>query len=173
MAFVYFFKHKGVDGIKIGMTNKDDVKQRFDSFNTYSPHGAENLGTIETYDAQYLEKILHKDFEKYRINGEFFNIHPDEVTEIIENYYSIGCNMIHILQIYTPKFLNSNTRILVPETDGILSALYNYYDFGFTIEKRILVNSSESIRDTFIKIIKNDYKNTRIINGGRWFEVEI
>ena len=34
--FVYFFKHKGINGIKIGKTSGSGVSERFKSFKTYS-----------------------------------------------------------------------------------------------------------------------------------------
>lgn len=77
--FIYFFKHIGIDGIKIGRTSGDDISSRFASFKTYSPNGAEVIGYYETINSTIEEKRLHSKYDKYRMNGEFFNISIQDV----------------------------------------------------------------------------------------------
>jgi len=84
MGFVYFFKHNGIDGVKIGMTNNSEsVDDRFNSFKTYSPTGAKVCGVIETDSPAMLENELHKKYTTVRMNGEFFNIGELEINSEI------------------------------------------------------------------------------------------
>lgn len=85
-GYVYFFKHKGIKGVKIGMTNGDSVNDRFKSFSTYSPFGCEILGFIQTDRPLYLENLLHDKYKNLRLSGEFFNIDDLTVLSIIDKF---------------------------------------------------------------------------------------
>ena len=86
---MYFFKHKGINGIKIGKTSGSGVSERFKSFKTYSPNGAEILGYFETNDGLRTESEIHKTYSNRRMSGEFFDITEHDVDKII-NVYSIS-----------------------------------------------------------------------------------
>lgn len=83
---VYLFRHKGTDFVKIGMTSTQDCSSRFQAFCTYSPWGAEIVGTIICDNARKLECKLHKEFSHKRINGEFFNLNQQECEGILNMY---------------------------------------------------------------------------------------
>ena len=87
-GYVYFFKHVGIDGVKIGYTTNETVNNRFKSFQTYSPSGGEILGFIDSDKAHELEQKIHKDYKTLRMNGEFFNINIMTVNSIIDKYSS-------------------------------------------------------------------------------------
>lgn len=85
MERVYFFRQKGTNYVKIGMT-RGDVKVRFSSFCTYSPTGGEIIGSIACDDSFKLEKEIHKKLKSKRLKGEFFNLSKEECDEIILSY---------------------------------------------------------------------------------------
>lgn len=84
--FIYFFKHKGVDAVKIGKTSGESVNSRFQQFKTYSPFGAEVIGFFECKNAISIEKELHKKFSHCRIKGEWFEISREACQCIIDEY---------------------------------------------------------------------------------------
>lgn len=83
---VYLFRHTGTDHVKIGMTKNSDVLDRFRSFSTYAPLGAEIVGVIATNDALFLEKQLHSEYKDRRLSGEFFKLSDDECRVIVKKY---------------------------------------------------------------------------------------
>jgi hypothetical protein len=80
---VYFFKHLGIDAIKIGFSDNESPLSRFEQMKTYSPYGAEIIGFIICENPKKLETDLHKKFNEYRLNGEWFNISIEKVKETI------------------------------------------------------------------------------------------
>ena len=56
MGCVYFIKHRGMDPIKIGMSNSNNPYDRLKDFETTSPFGIELLGFIKTDEPDKLEK---------------------------------------------------------------------------------------------------------------------
>lgn len=81
--FVYFFKHNNINAIKIGKASGESVLDRFNSFRTYAPFGAEIVGFFETDNGHRDEKELHQLFKSHRLQGEFFDISIDIVKNII------------------------------------------------------------------------------------------
>ncbi len=171
MAFVYFIKHNDFRGVKIGMTNKDDVQDRLKAANTYSPRGAVLLGQIETFDAAELEKIIHKDFADNRMNGEFFDIDEEEVQEICENYSYTGLNILYVFVIFIRVF-SKQQRIIAIEQPHLLAKMFDYYGHSFEIIDRITIHTSETNDITLSKFIKNKYFHILPVMEGMWFEVK-
>jgi len=96
---VYFFKHRGVDGVKIGYSNHPEPSGRFESFKTYCPTEPLLLGFITTSKAKELETKLHRKFKQKRMNGEWFDISFDEVNSIILKE-STEQNLVAITDFY-------------------------------------------------------------------------
>lgn len=86
MGCVYFFRHNDTDYVKIGMTKSDNPKKRFEAFKTYAPSGGEILGYINCKNYRQIEKELHRQYNAYRVNGEWFNITDSEVENSIDSY---------------------------------------------------------------------------------------
>lgn len=84
MEIVYLFRQLGTNYVKIGMTSLSSCDERFQAFKTYSPLGAEIVGTIRTKNALKLERHLHKKYAHKRLNGEFFDL-SDNDCDIILN----------------------------------------------------------------------------------------
>ncbi|MGI9191313.1 MAG: GIY-YIG nuclease family protein [Chitinophagaceae bacterium] len=84
--FVYFFKHKGIDAIKIGRTSGESVNTRFNQFKTYSPFGSEILGFFECKDAVQIEREIHERLKSHRMTGEWFDISVGMCISIINEY---------------------------------------------------------------------------------------
>ena len=64
--------------IKIGFTT--DLKKRLKSLQTGSPNKLEVLAVVEAGGAQ--ERAYHEQFAAHRLNGEWFDPHPDILAEI-------------------------------------------------------------------------------------------
>jgi len=90
---VYFFRHLTLKPVKIGYSDSSTPKNRFATFKTYAPFGAELLGFISSSNANVLEKKIHKKLKHKRLEGEWFDITDEEVKEIID-FYSKYNNLI-------------------------------------------------------------------------------
>lgn len=86
---VYFFKHIGLNPIKIGFTLNPSPISRFNSFKTYAPHGSQLVGFIQTENPLQLERDLHDKFSEFRLNGEWFNVSEDVIDEVIRVHSAI------------------------------------------------------------------------------------
>lgn len=126
---VYLFKQIGTDYVKIGMTKNSDVLDRFRSFCTYSPLGAEIVGVIATNDALFLEKQLHKEYKDKRLCGEFFRLSENECMAIIKKYndqkrnnaisifYEIITNDDFDIDLILDNLKQQRKRIDIPSTE--------------------------------------------------------
>lgn len=83
---VYFFRHKGLKPIKIGFSKFLSPVARFNQFNTYAPYGVELIGYVNSPNAAELERKLHKKYENFRLNGEWFNISKEDALKEIGTY---------------------------------------------------------------------------------------
>jgi len=81
-GYVYFFRQVGSPYVKIGFTNSESVAMRFTSFKMYSPMGAIIEAVIETSNAKALEGELHRRYSAKRVEGEFFQMTPEEVEAV-------------------------------------------------------------------------------------------
>jgi hypothetical protein len=82
--YVYILSNISMPGlIKIGRTNRSVDERLRELNNTSLPTQFIVEHTIETSDSKYLEKMVHKNFDKHRINEnrEFFRIHHEIVVE--------------------------------------------------------------------------------------------
>lgn len=73
-GWVYFLRSERTHAIKIGYT-AGRVEDRMVSLQTAHPYKLEVLG-VSRGNREY-EKSLHKRFEKFRLEGEWFDPHPD------------------------------------------------------------------------------------------------
>ena len=112
---VYFFKHSGLNPIKIGYSSNKSPLKRFNQFKTYAPYGAEIIGFILSSNSKELETKLHKKFSQYRLDGEWFDITVEMVEKEIELQSSIeDLKLKTEFQLQWAKKLNENKQI---ETD--------------------------------------------------------
>ncbi|MGL5935763.1 MAG: GIY-YIG nuclease family protein, partial [Cetobacterium sp.] len=89
-GFVYALINPGMPGyVKIGKTNRD-VEKRVNELSSSSgvPHRYACAYSIEVNDCDIVEKNLHKDFSKYRVNNnrEFFEIDLKAVIDKMIEY---------------------------------------------------------------------------------------
>lgn len=109
---VYFFKHVGLNPVKIGYSENESPYSRFNEFKTYAPFGAECLGFITTSSPNRLEKELHKKFSANRLEGEWFDITIEQVNNVVKNYSSREqLKEISDFQIYYMKMKQSENEI--------------------------------------------------------------
>lgn len=104
MEIVYLFRQLGTNYVKIGMTSLSSCDERFQAFKTYSPLGAEIVGTIRTKNALKLERHLHKKYAHKRLNGEFFALDNNDIESILSS--NSNKHSIEIMNIV--KFLESS-----------------------------------------------------------------
>lgn len=78
-GFVYLIQSP-TGAYKIGRTNNPDDRMR--TFSVKLPFEVEYVCLIHTEDMHGLEKSLHYQFEEKRINGEWFNLSPEDVEYI-------------------------------------------------------------------------------------------
>jgi hypothetical protein len=81
---VYFFKHKGLEPIKVGYSTKNSPEKRFIQFCTYAPFGGEIVAFEKSSIAYEVERAIHKKYAHKRLNGEWFDISMDEIKQEIE-----------------------------------------------------------------------------------------
>ena len=66
---VYFFKHVGLSPIKIGYTENESPINRFETFKTYAPYGAEIVGFFRCNNPLKIEAELHFKYSHRRLKG--------------------------------------------------------------------------------------------------------
>lgn len=147
-GIVYFFRHKGISPVKIGYSNKQDYRDRFNQFNMYSPYGAEMLGVIVTETPIELEKKLHLELSDKKTRGEFFDISLEKVNELICRYSDE--NQIEIMKqaalIVLKKIMPYDINREIPAS-SFPTELYN---------KEVILNLSEACK--FFNVKKNEFK---------------
>jgi hypothetical protein len=85
---VYFFRHVGLEPIKIGYSENESPINRFQQFKTYAPFGAEIIGFIQTDEAKGIESKLHQKYSSKRLDGEWFLISEEQIQNEINFYTS-------------------------------------------------------------------------------------
>jgi len=86
--YVYILSNISMPGlIKIGRTNRSVDERLKELNNTSLPTQFIVEHTIKTSDSKFLEKMVHKNFEKHRVNDnrEFFRIHHEVVIKYAES----------------------------------------------------------------------------------------
>jgi len=81
---VYILSNQSMPGLlKIGRTNRSVDERLRELNNTSLPTEFFVEHTIETSDSKFLEKMIHKNFDKHRVNDnrEFFRIHHEVVID--------------------------------------------------------------------------------------------
>ena len=145
---VYFFKHSGLNPIKIGYSSNKSPIKRFNQFKTYAPYGAEIIGFILSSNSKELEIKLHEKFSQYRLEGEWFDITIEIVEKEIELQSSIeDLKLKTEFQLQWAKKLNENKQI---ENDVKEAKKQS------TITKNLFNNKKEQFFDI--------YKNNKDIN---------
>lgn len=83
-GYIYFIRSEKTHAIKIGFT-AGQVEKRLSSLQTAHPYKLELLATFP--GAIEYEKSLHDRFSSYKLEGEWFNPHPDLLAfiSVIQN----------------------------------------------------------------------------------------
>ncbi len=76
---VYFFKHTGLEPIKVGYSTSNDPYKRFEQFKTYAPFGAEIVFFERSSMALGCERIIHEKFSEKRLKGEWFILTQEDL----------------------------------------------------------------------------------------------
>lgn len=86
---VYFFRHIGLNPIKIGFSTNESPIDRFNQFQTYAPYGSEIIGFIQTPEAKEIETKLHIKYASKRLSGEWFDITENDALSEIDFYSKV------------------------------------------------------------------------------------
>lgn len=87
MAGVYLIWQEGTDLYKIGMTNGDPAS-RLSQLQSGNPSKLELLCFLEHSSPNDKECELHERWAKYRIQGEWFKVHPTALNELFGSFGS-------------------------------------------------------------------------------------
>ena len=167
MEYVYFIKHKGLSPIKIGRTN--DLSKRIYSFNNASPYGIEVIGVIETKDSVKLESIIHKKFNSFRLNGEWFDITNENAINTImlhngadyieaRNRFEIGYNTSCLLeQLNKEDYKDSYLHNLISKEYNVDKGFVNS-DVLNQKELSIILGVDRNTVKEFLDYIKCEYR---------------
>lgn len=154
-GYVYFLKHNGLTPIKIGCTVGYSPMSRINSYSTYSPYGIELLGYIKTENPLELEKTIHYNFINNRINGEWFELSINIVSDFIYNFNKINnkdYSLINDKEKTIKDFLNTlkiNSKIYNSE---LFDLYFDFFNPKFDINiKQIL----KEIKDSNINFKKD------------------
>lgn len=90
---VYFFRHKSLTPVKIGMSSSLDCHSRFKSFCTYAPYGGIVIACILTEDPRGLEARMHELFSEQRLNGEWFDITAHDIKSAVRGMTCSHANL--------------------------------------------------------------------------------
>ena len=151
MSVVYFVKHKFMKPIKIGYSN--NLKMRLQDLKCASPYGLEIIGTIPTYNAQYLEKIIHERLKNRRLNGEWFDISHEEAIDIIkesDNTYDdrVQRALLRLDNLENGETLIPRDRELEIKVSNFLEQNHNGVDidFGNLLDKQKVIKFIMELR---------------------------
>ncbi len=149
-GYVYLFRQKGTQFIKIGMTQTESVKDRYTSFCMYAPNGGEIVHIIETENAIKLEKELHIMFKKKRLNGEFFLLNDEDIENVknLENY------RIKLLSDFFWNYVINNKNLSMENLQKVIKFK----------EKHISIDSHNILNKINEKFNGLDVTNTEILS---------
>ena len=129
--FIYILKSEKY--YKIGITK--DVAQRLRNLQTGNPIEIALVSAAFFKGAPRFESRLHEAFSEYRTNGEWFELPPDKLEDLIE----ILENRDFIQQVpplYNIVYYTPNTRVIWRNKPGIVHSLVvnSYrYEVGYNI----------------------------------------
>ena len=157
---VYFFRHVGLDPIKIGYSSNSSPIKRFNQFKTYAPFGAEIIGFIQTDEAKEIETKLHQKYANKRLDGEWFLISEKQCNLEIDFYTSKeDIKLRNDFQIFWAKSLADEQEKNKIDFDIETNSFYNfkkiylknknlnrtYYASVFKVSRRTIVRWIEKI----------------------------
>lgn len=87
-SFVYIIQEGSNGYIKIGKAN-DPLNRIVHGLGAKSPYTLKVLHLIPSSVPLEVEKWLHRNYEHYRINGEWFNLNPEQKDELRPNNYPL------------------------------------------------------------------------------------
>lgn len=188
MEIVYLFRQIGTNYVKIGMTASTSCEERFNSFKTYSPLGAEIVGTIRTRDALKLERELHKKYAYKRLSGEFFDLTDEDCESILNldenNIVNDLINKVRViesagdLESIHKLLMNANSFINKIETgiyDDLLALVLQEFEEAdeYNLTPTEIANYLNEKHDLEINVVKlgmsltKKFKNRRVRRGAK------
>lgn len=104
---VYFIQNGDDGAIKIGMTRK--LQKRLADLQVNNPIELRILGAIPTNKPRDLERDLHRQFQEFRVSGEWFS--PSEKLLDFIKY--------HVPQVHYPDNDDECVEDFVPQSHGL------------------------------------------------------
>jgi predicted GIY-YIG superfamily endonuclease len=101
IEYIYII-YEGDDRFKIGRSN--NIHKRIESYKTHNSQIEGYLAVFEVKDSKLSEKALHRRYEPYRINREFFELPLEELKSLEDKI--IGLKKSYLSGQYL-EFINS------------------------------------------------------------------
>lgn len=115
-GYVYFFKHIGLEPIKIGYTESITPLSRFESLKTHAPYGAEIVGFFSCNNPAKKEAELHVKYASKRLSGEWFEISRETAENEIKFNTDINeAKKKSDFHLEYLKYLNGDTQKSIRE----------------------------------------------------------
>lgn len=136
--FIYILKSDKY--YKIGITKNLD--KRIDQLQTGNPHEIYLVCSTFVENTSGFERKLHKEFDQYRISGEWFDLpyeQLEKLIEIIEN----GDFIADELPLENIVYYAANTRVLWVDQPGVVHSLV-VKPYKYQIGYNILLDSQTS-----------------------------
>ena len=172
-GYVYFFRHKNTKPVKIGMTESETVANRFTSFKTSSPYGAEVIGVIHCDKPCELEKKAHERFKAFRVNGEFFEITDEMVNSFIKSHSS-KANKFEYIKTKVESFIldeaipESEKKIASRKIDSIINETRRLYLGGHKTEPNFIhriISVYSYTGDNPVYLTNKDLLESELLSG--------
>jgi hypothetical protein len=91
ISYVYFIGIEGSNLVKIGYTSNSPQK-RLSNLQVGSPHKLYLIRHLSVLDPVEAERVIHKDLQQYRKQGEWFDLPDGYLTEYIDLFLECRLN---------------------------------------------------------------------------------
>ncbi len=186
MGYIYLFKQNGSELIKIGMTDTDDITNRFNNFKMYSPKGASIVLVIQSSKPYETEQKIHKLYAHKRLSGEFFNLSENEIQDIEATFRGFDTNKVRSLfELWISDPLNNIDKLsaliantaddIHPDSSQMYEVIERNFKGGFATATEVQSILADQL-DIFLnytpigKLMKNKYEFKSIRREGRVFK---
>lgn len=96
-GYIYILKLKGFDLYKIGVSS--NPKRRIYDIDSHSPFGVDKI-CLEYFKNVYeLEECIHDSFKLNHKRKEWFEIHKDDISDLINNLKEMSKDGIYLIPI--------------------------------------------------------------------------
>lgn len=105
MSVVYLIRQVDQNGeelYKIGVT-KNSIETRLNCLRTGNPHKLDLQGSYKSINYNKIERWLHRQYASQKMNGEWFNLTPQQVLSFTDDCIAIDKTVSMLLE-YNPFY---------------------------------------------------------------------